>query len=79
MELGQIVWSRAGSDKNNFFVIIGVDDKVVYISDGKRYKISAPKRKNIKHLAVTGETLEKENFSTDKSLRKALAVFRSQH
>ena len=79
MKLGQIVCSRAGSDKNNFFVIIGADDKTAYISDGKRYKLSSPKRKNVKHLAVTGEKLENENLSTDKSLRKALAKFRSQH
>ncbi len=77
MEVGQIVCSKAGSDKDTFLVIVRTLGKVVFISDGKRYKLASPKKKNIKHLAATGEKLELKNILTDKSLRVALAKYRS--
>ena len=40
--------SKAGSDKDTILAVIGENGKEVYISDGKRYKIAAPKKKNIK-------------------------------
>ena len=78
MVKGQIVCSKAGSDRNGFSVITEVGEKVVYICDGKRYKLQKPKRKNIKHIAPTKEILSTENISTDKALRKALAEYRSK-
>lgn len=78
MEKGLIVCSKAGSDKHSFFVVVGSDDKFVYISDGKRYKLASPKKKNVKHIAVTGKILEVKEILTDKKLRAALAEYRSK-
>ncbi|MEE0929295.1 MAG: KOW domain-containing RNA-binding protein [Acutalibacteraceae bacterium] len=77
MEKGQIVCSKAGSDKDMFLAVIGVNGKEVYISDGKRYKIASPKKKNVKHLACTGKILCEEELLTDKKLRSAIAQYRS--
>ena len=77
MERGQIVCSKAGSDKETFLAVIEVKDKEVYVSDGKRYKIENPKKKNQKHLAKTDRLLNDAELSTDKQLRKALAKYRS--
>lgn len=77
MEKGLIVCSKAGSDKNSFFAVVGSDDKVVYLSDGERYKLAKPKKKNVKHVAVTGKILEVKELLTDKKLRVALAEYRS--
>lgn len=77
MTEGQIVCSRAGSDKDRFLVLVGFDGKDALICDGKRYKLASPKRKNQKHLAATQTILNMESISTDKALRKALAVYRS--
>ena len=78
MENGLIVCSKAGSDKNSFTAVVGWDGKNVYIADGKRYKLASPKKKNIKHIAVTGKILTSEDLSTDKKLRRALAEYRSK-
>jgi ribosomal protein L14E/L6E/L27E len=77
MDRGRIVFSKAGSDKDTFLAVIGENGKEVYVSDGKRYKIAAPKKKNIKHLAKTDKKLCEEELLTDKKLRKAIAQYRS--
>ncbi|MBO5873004.1 MAG: KOW domain-containing RNA-binding protein [Clostridia bacterium] len=79
MRTGQIVCSLAGSDKNTFLVVVGTDDKSLLVCDGKRYKLSKPKRKNKKHIAPMLKTLEEQELTTDKALRRALAVFRSNN
>ena len=75
--IGKIVCSKAGSNKGDFAVVVAAEDKKIYIADGKRYKLSSPKLKNIKHLAFTEKTLNLEEIKTDKALRKALAIYRS--
>ncbi len=77
MVVGQIVCSKAGSDKDKFSVIIETDGKRVLLCDGKRHKLASPKSKNPKHIAVTGEVLNMDDIRTDKALRTALAVYRS--
>ena len=77
MTAGQIVCSKAGSDKQTFSVIIGFADGKIKISDGKRHKLACPKLKNPKHLGFTEEFLDMTSITTDKALRKALARFRS--
>lgn len=77
MTVGQIVCSKAGSDKQTFSVVVGFADEKVKISNGKRHKLAFPKLKNPKHLSPTGEILDITSITTDKALRKALARFRS--
>lgn len=78
MNIGQIVCSRAGSDKGSFLAVVAVAEGRVLVCDGKRYKLSSPKSKNPRHLAPTSETLNIDTALTDKALRKAIAVFRSK-
>lgn len=75
--LGRIVCSKAGSDKGSFLVVLRTENNRVFVADGKRYKIASPKAKNQKHLAFTNKVLNSTEFTTDKSLRKALAIYRS--
>ena len=77
--IGKIVCSKAGSDKGCFLVVTGICENRFLVADGKRYKISSPKSKNPKHLAPTEKTLVREEYLTDKQLRKALAVFTAKH
>ena len=77
MQVGQIVCSLAGSDKGSFLLVVKVDEGFVYLADGKRYKLSSPKRKNKKHISYTATKLNCEELLTDKAVRKALAVYRS--
>ncbi|MGN8914490.1 RNA-binding protein [Anaerofustis butyriciformans] len=51
-EIGDLVLSKAGRDKASFLIVVGVlDDKMVFLADGKSRKIEKPKLKKIKHIS----------------------------
>ena len=74
---GRIVCSTAGRDKGYFLAVVGNKGDNLLVCDGKERPLERPKLKNRKHLAVTNVTLEKEQLLSNKSLRRALAVYRS--
>lgn len=77
---GQIVHSKAGRDKNRYFIVVKViNDDYVLIADGDLRKIENPKKKKIKHLVLHKEyaddilTRIKQNKTiTDCDLKKCL-------
>ena len=73
--IGRVVCSTAGRNKGCFMVITKTDENRFLVADGKRYKLSSPKSKNVKHLAFTDKTLSKTEYLTDKQLRRTLAIF----
>lgn len=62
---GQIVISKAGHDKGQFYIILNSDLKYVYLIDGKQRLIDSPKRKNKKHIQKVSKILE-EPFTNEK-------------
>lgn len=53
ISLGQIVSSRAGRDKDRYFIVVDIIDKeYVLLVDGSLRKTGNPKKKKIKHLKV---------------------------
>jgi ribosomal protein L14E/L6E/L27E len=74
--VGQIVCSKAGRDKGNFLVVVLEKENTVFVCDGKERPLERPKLKNPKHLCFTNTVLSAESFRTNKSLRKALAIYR---
>ena len=74
---GMVVISSAGHDCGGWVAVTGADERYVYIADGKERKLSAPKRKNIKHIRKTGMTVELAGM-TDKMLRRALNALSKQ-
>lgn len=73
---GSLVYSRAGRDKGGLFLVLSAEENHAYIADGNTRKISAPKRKNVRHLNKTNTVLDMdfENLS-DSQLRKALEKY----
>ena len=67
---GMVIISAAGHDKEQWFLVTGVDGRYAYLADGKR-KLAAPKKKNLKHVRATGQALSADGM-TDKRLRTAL-------
>lgn len=58
-QLGRVVYSKAGRDKDKFFIIIGVlDEQYVYIADGNLRSVEKPKKKKIRHLVFTNTTAD---------------------
>ena len=74
--VGRIVCSKSGRDKGYFLVVVKEEDGFLFVCDGKERPLSRPKLKNPKHLALTNTVLGISSYSTDKSLRRALAVYR---
>lgn len=60
MELGQIVYSKAGRDSGKYYCVVEiVSDDRVKIADGDLRRIKHSKTKNIKHLQSDGDVLAK--------------------
>ena len=59
MEVGRVVFSRAGRDQGHYFVIVDViDEEYVAIANGCQRKVDNPKKKKIKHLVAKEEIIE---------------------
>lgn len=72
LEVGRVVYSKAGRDKDYFLVITQVQGNYVYLADGKERLLERPKRKNTKHIGVTKAVLDNGSMSTNRALRRAL-------
>ena len=73
--VGRIVYSIAGRDKDKCLAVINCDENYVWVADGKERKVQSPKRKNIKHISLTADFLNQDQLKTNKSLKKAIAVY----
>lgn len=72
--VGMLVYSKAGRDKKNLFIVLEVIDNFAYIADGDKRKAETPKKKKLIHLQKTncvidGISKDIENFE----IRKIIA------
>ncbi|NLW25478.1 MAG: RNA-binding protein [Clostridia bacterium] len=79
LKKGQLVKSRAGRDKNRFYLVYNWDHEFVYVVDGKYRGIQNPKKKNLRHLWYTEKIAEEISLKlnngekvTNADIRKAL-------
>ena len=76
MEKGDLILSKRGKEKNQYFVIMNVDEKFAYIVDGKRLKLTNPKKKNMKHIQKASKNrfpvhlFEVNNDNVNATIRK---------
>lgn len=47
---GDVVVATAGKEKNQIFVVLKLEDGFCWIVDGKRLKLTKPKKKSLKHV-----------------------------
>lgn len=69
---GSIVRSGAGRDQERFYVVLAVEDGFALIADGKVRKVEHPKRKNLRHLSATAQTVPLSDTDTNPKLRRVL-------
>ena len=81
-KIGDIVISKAGRDKDRFFIVIKTEDIFCFVCDGDLRKIVKPKKKKMKHLKSAGENssyisdkLKNEGKVTNAELRRAISEF----
>jgi ribosomal protein L14E/L6E/L27E len=72
LEIGTVVKSLKGRDKDKYFCVVCIEDGYVHLCDGKERKLSRPKHKKIKHIKVTQAKLQTETLQVDKHINKAL-------
>ena len=75
LETGRVVRSLAGRDKGLFLVVVASDERDCYLADGKERPLEHPKRKRIKHVAVTNTVFMQGSMETNRQLRRALLPF----
>lgn len=80
--LGQIVISKAGRDKGNYFVVIDYKEPFVYLCDGKLRRLENPKKKKVKHIQTTNyidmslrEILKAQRRMNNADVRKCLSTY----
>jgi len=57
--VGSIVYSKAGRDCGKCYIIVRFDEKgYAFVANGSEKSLSAPKRKNVKHLDPSGDVNE---------------------
>lgn len=86
VKVGSIVLSKQGRDKDNYFVVVSVDNGFVYLVDGGMRKFASPKRKNIKHVSYAGvdlqniaDKLHSQRKVFDSEVKSALRQFNQQN
>lgn len=79
LKIGSVVISKAGRDKNHMLAVVRIADDGVYVSDGDERPLDRPKRKNLKHIAVTHYVLSDKETVTNRSLKRALQQIESQN
>ena len=74
IEIGMLARSKAGHDKDQVFIIIGIEGEYVFLADGNNRPICRPKKKKIKHIQIIKERYEIE-AADDAAIRKILKSF----
>ncbi|MDA8235076.1 MAG: KOW domain-containing RNA-binding protein [Clostridia bacterium] len=80
MKVGRLVSSKAGRDKDHYFLVMDIlNESFVRVVDGVKRKVENPKRKNIKHLqfhdeviTIIAEKINRKERVTDAEVRQAI-------
>ena len=80
--IAEFVVAKSGKDIGDCYMVISEEDNYLFLSDGKRRKVSNPKKKKIKHVSFSGVTdefilkrLTTTGKLTNKEVRYALSNF----
>ena len=79
---GTVVKSVCGRDRKRVFIVIGRNDKEIFLTDGSLRKIDRPKAKNPRHVRQIGHLTEEESdrlrdFMTNGTVREILKRYDS--
>ena len=79
VKAGTLVRSLAGRDKDRVYVAASVHDGRVFLSDGRKHRLSSPKAKNPRHISPVGELNADLSTLTDKKIRRLIFEFKTQN
>jgi len=58
--VGRFAYSKAGHDKGTLYVVVAQEADFVYLSDGSGKTPDNPKKKRLKHVQLTNDTVGEE-------------------
>lgn len=80
---GYFAYSTAGHDAGSTYIIVESDAKYVWLSDGRLKSQTGPKKKNRKHVQLTGicdadikDKLDAQKPIADEDIRKAIKKYK---
>ena len=83
--IGKLAISKSGHDKDQLYVIVGEDERNLYLADGVLKTVDHPKKKNRKHvqpiLRIPAEVeaiLGSEKELKDLEIKRALKCYKKQ-
>ena len=86
LKTGMLVESRAGHDKGCLYIITDMDDKFVYVCDGRLRTVDHPKRKKEKHVAkksgvpeIIAQKLIDSRSVTNEDIKRVIKLWRSEN
>jgi len=81
--VGQLVFSKAGRDKDRCFIVVRTEGEFAYLIDGDLRKTDTPKKKKMKHIRPTNcisqfvvDKLNKVGKVTNSEIRKEIEEFK---
>lgn len=74
-EVGMLAKSKAGHDKDNVYVVIGLDDLYVYLADGRIKAIEKPKKKKYKHIQIIREKNKDIPVTDNVAIKRILKLY----
>ena len=85
LNVGDVVYSKAGRDKNRYYIVMLISSPYIWTCDGDLHKVDKPKKKKIKHTKYTEYTseyikskLQSGEKVTNSEVRRALAEFEEE-
>ncbi|MGE5529615.1 MAG: KOW domain-containing protein [Patescibacteria group bacterium] len=74
-QIGQIVVALAGREAGERFVVVGLDEKRLWLADGVKRRVGSPKKKNPRHVQRQSHAVPvqlEDGQLTDEAVRSAL-------
>ena len=76
-KIGQIVISKSGRDKGDYFIVLDIIGEFLYLTDGKSRKLEKPKKKKMKHVQITNYVDEQLQYKIKTASKLNNAEIRS--
>jgi len=83
--VGQLVFSKAGRDKDRCFVVVRTEGEFAYLVDGDLRKADTPKKKKMKHIRPTScisqfvvDKINKVGKVTNSEIRKEIQGYKEK-
>ena len=85
-KIGEFAKSKAGHDKEEYFIIINIEKEYVYLVDGKSRPLDKPKKKKIKHIQVINlvddelqQKIDTNLILRDEDIKRAIKIYKQRN